>query len=157
MNKADLFYCYVHCAGLADVAHKGQKRVFTKEPYINHPRRVAANVALVCDDPDAIAAALLHDVMEDTVFTAEDLIARGVSFTTAKYLKFLTHSEGQSYKDYIQQVIEGGIIPMMIKQADIADNLANLPLDKTHLLSKYLKALETLAQSYRQKLNEFQS
>lgn len=44
----------------------GQVRKYTGEPYINHPRAVARLVATVIDVPEIIAAALMHDVLEDT-------------------------------------------------------------------------------------------
>jgi (p)ppGpp synthase/HD superfamily hydrolase len=47
-------------------AHEGQKRKYTGEPYIVHPIAVADLVAGVVDDEDVIAAAYLHDVIEDT-------------------------------------------------------------------------------------------
>jgi len=59
----------------ADRAHRSinQKRKYTGEPYIVHPRRVAAMVAVVIDDPEVVAAALLHDVVEDTPVTLTDI------------------------------------------------------------------------------------
>jgi (p)ppGpp synthase/HD superfamily hydrolase len=47
-------------------AHEGQKRKYTGEPYIVHPIAVADLVASVVDDEEVIAAAYLHDVIEDT-------------------------------------------------------------------------------------------
>lgn len=46
-------------------AHRGQRRKYTNEPYINHPRTVVGLVRLALDDPQAFAAAWLHDVVED--------------------------------------------------------------------------------------------
>lgn len=59
----------------ADRAHGSinQKRKYTGEPYIVHPRRVAAMVAIVVDDPEVVAAALLHDVVEDTPVTLVEI------------------------------------------------------------------------------------
>jgi len=52
---------------IADLAHKGQMRKWASDPYIVHPRRVAAMVAkLDGTDHVDVAAALLHDVVEDT-------------------------------------------------------------------------------------------
>ena len=52
---------------VATEAHKsiGQKRKYTGEDYITHPMAVKEIVASVTDDPDMLAAALLHDVIED--------------------------------------------------------------------------------------------
>jgi (p)ppGpp synthase/HD superfamily hydrolase len=51
----------------ARVAHGSQKRKYTGAPYIEHPAAVAALVATVTTDEEVIAAAYLHDVVEDTV------------------------------------------------------------------------------------------
>ncbi|MCI9402561.1 MAG: bifunctional (p)ppGpp synthetase/guanosine-3',5'-bis(diphosphate) 3'-pyrophosphohydrolase [Oscillospiraceae bacterium] len=56
----------------ADKAHDGQKRK-SGEPYIIHPLAVADIVAEMELDPDSIIAALLHDVIEDTGATREEL------------------------------------------------------------------------------------
>lgn len=47
-------------------AHEGQVRKYTGDPYITHPIAIAAIVKSVTHTPDMIAAALLHDVVEDT-------------------------------------------------------------------------------------------
>lgn len=49
----------------ASDAHCEQKRKYTHEPYINHPIEVAAIVCAVTGDEEMIAAAYLHDVVED--------------------------------------------------------------------------------------------
>lgn len=54
-------------------AHDGQKRKYTDEPYINHPLSVAAIVAEVSDDEDMVVAAVLHDTVEDTPTTIEEV------------------------------------------------------------------------------------
>jgi (p)ppGpp synthase/HD superfamily hydrolase len=59
----------------AKAAHKGQNRKYTNEPYIVHPIRVAQAVMLYpIVTEDMIAAAILHDVPEDTEFTIEQII-----------------------------------------------------------------------------------
>ncbi len=58
----------------ATMAHEGQVRKYTGEPYINHPVEVMGIVKTVSDDPAMHAAALLHDVVEDTDFTIEDIV-----------------------------------------------------------------------------------
>lgn len=62
-------------AAYAAEAHVKQKRKAGDEPYINHPLRVAQAAAEVGLDAEAIAAALLHDVVEDTDRSIEDVAA----------------------------------------------------------------------------------
>ncbi len=57
----------------AAAAHQGQVRKYTGEPYINHPIAVSNLVASVTDNDNIIAAALLHDVVEDTDVTIEQI------------------------------------------------------------------------------------
>ena len=55
-------------------AHSGMVRKGTKSPYILHPLEAAAIVASMTDDEEVIAAAVLHDVLEDTPTTVYQLI-----------------------------------------------------------------------------------
>lgn len=60
----------------ATKAHSGAKRKGTNVPYIVHPIEAAAIVSSMTDDEEIIAAAVLHDVIEDTDATEDDLYAR---------------------------------------------------------------------------------
>src|ERR1700730_14296192 len=59
----------------ANLAHRGVVRR-SGDPYIQHPLEVALLLADMRIDADGIVAALLHDVVEDTDFTLDDLRAR---------------------------------------------------------------------------------
>ena len=65
-------------AALAGYAHGtvNQKRKYTNEPYIVHPMEVAEIVASVTNDSEMIAAAWLHDVVEDTGVTLQEIEER---------------------------------------------------------------------------------
>jgi (p)ppGpp synthase/HD superfamily hydrolase len=58
----------------ADQAHDGQLRKFSGLPYISHPMEVMQIVRGVCNDDDVLAAAVLHDVIEDCGVTYTDLM-----------------------------------------------------------------------------------
>lgn len=60
-------------AEFAAKAHEGTFRKGTKIPYIFHPMEVAQLVAMMKGEPEVIAAAYLHDVLEDTNVTAEEI------------------------------------------------------------------------------------
>ncbi|MCH5184662.1 MAG: bifunctional (p)ppGpp synthetase/guanosine-3',5'-bis(diphosphate) 3'-pyrophosphohydrolase [Oscillospiraceae bacterium] len=87
---------------LAKEAHKEQKRR-SGAPYLEHPVRVAQIVAHMTTDTTAIAAALLHDVVEDTAYSTEYVKAnfgQSVSdivdgVTKLKKLQYNTHEEQQ--------------------------------------------------------------
>ena len=58
-------------AAFAAKAHEGALRKGSNMPYIVHPKEVAAIVAVMGGEPEAIAAAYLHDVIEDAGITYE--------------------------------------------------------------------------------------
>ena len=58
---------------LAEKSHQGQTRKYSGEPYINHPVAVARSVRLYKDDPCLVAAALLHDTIEDCDLSEEHI------------------------------------------------------------------------------------
>ena len=60
---------------LACDAHKDQKRI-SGTPYITHPLAVATIVADMQMDVDSVCAALLHDVVEDTAYSIDDIKER---------------------------------------------------------------------------------
>jgi len=66
VDKAKLFATAAHGA-------IGQVRKYTGEPYVTHPIRVMNLVSTVIKDEKVLAAALLHDVIEDTAITKEDI------------------------------------------------------------------------------------
>ncbi|MDO4618178.1 MAG: bifunctional (p)ppGpp synthetase/guanosine-3',5'-bis(diphosphate) 3'-pyrophosphohydrolase [Clostridia bacterium] len=68
-SNTDLIYVAYR---LAEVAHKGQKRK-SGAPYIDHPVQIAYIAAQLKLDVVAIEAALLHDVIEDTPYTFENI------------------------------------------------------------------------------------
>ena len=61
-----------HAYKIANAAHKGQLRK-SGEPYITHPLKVAAILAGLGMDTESIVAAVLHDVVEDTEMTLEEV------------------------------------------------------------------------------------
>src|SRR5579884_1382937 len=60
---------------VASTAHKGQSRL-SGEPYIEHPLAVAGLLAELNLDADTLCAALLHDTVEDTSVSLEDIRER---------------------------------------------------------------------------------
>ena len=69
-------------------------------PYCFHPYQVAQGM----DDEISCTCALLHDVVEDTDLTFEDLAAMGFPAEVIAVLKLLTHREDVSYMDYVRNL-----------------------------------------------------
>ena len=63
-----------HAYEFASHAHRDQRRRGNKEPYINHPLRVARTVAERKAGVEVIIAAVLHDVVEDTAVTIGEVV-----------------------------------------------------------------------------------
>ena len=113
-------------------AHQGQKDKGGK-PYILHPIRVALNVK----GKDEKIVALLHDVIEDTSFTIDDLDF--LSKEQRKALLLLTHDDNVPYMEYIVE-LKKNKIASKVKLADLEQNM-NLKRLKT-ISNKDLKRLE---------------
>lgn len=104
-------------AKLAEKAHQGQVDK-GGQPYILHPGRVMEQ----CETETEKIVALLHDVMEDTPYTLEDLRQEGFSEEVLEALLCLTHREGESYMAYIGRVCENPLAAR-VKYADLQDNM----------------------------------
>lgn len=108
---------------IARRAHEGQTDKAGK-PYIEHPAWVAAHV----DGDEARAAAWLHDVLEDTDATADDLARAGIPERVVAAVRALTHAPGESYEEYLARVA-GDPLAVRVKLADLAHNsdLSRIP------------------------------
>ena len=82
----------------ADIAHDGITRK-SGEPYILHPIAVSCILAHMRMDPETLMAALLHDVIEDTDFTKEDITEK-FGRTVAELVDGVTKLSHSSDKEY---------------------------------------------------------
>lgn len=100
-------------------AHEGQKDL-DGNPVILHP----LTVGMMGRNREEMIAGFLHDVVEDTELTFEDLTARGVDEVIVEALRLLTHEKGMDYYDYVQRIIDSGNeVAIHVKQADLTHNL----------------------------------
>ena len=102
---------------LAERAHQGQVDK-GGHPYIGHPKRVMGK----CETTEEKIAAILHDVLEDTDYTADDLRKEGFSEEIISALFCLTHKEGEGYIEYIERICENSLA-VQVKYADLQDNM----------------------------------
>lgn len=86
-------------------------------PYIMHPIHLAEQMS----SEDACVVAMLHDVLEDTDVTLEELLAEGFTETQLTALQLLTHDEAVPYMDYIRNLKENELAKT-VKLADLAHN-----------------------------------
>lgn len=129
---------------VASEAHDGQTDKAGRA-YVRHPIRVAARL----DDPDAQVVAYLHDVLEDTRVSVDDLRGAGVTERQLEAVIAITHPPGLDDETYWRSV---RAVPLarIVKIADIADNTdprRTARLDgetAVRLRGKYRRALAVL-------------
>jgi GTP diphosphokinase / guanosine-3',5'-bis(diphosphate) 3'-diphosphatase len=105
-------------------AHEGQIDK-SGRPYYLHPLRVA--MRLVCLSVEERHAALLHDVVEDTPVTLEDLRYAGYSEAVLELVALLTRDApgGESHRQYMLRIVESRKAgALRVTLADIYDNLS---------------------------------
>ncbi|AHM05154.1 Guanosine-3',5'-bis(Diphosphate) 3'-pyrophosphohydrolase [Roseibacterium elongatum DSM 19469] len=130
---------------LAFQAHAGQVDK-AGQPYVLHLVRVATALS----DRDERVVALLHDVLEDTEVSAEDLALRFPPDICAA-VEAITKRPHEAYEGYLARVAANPI-SLAVKLADMADNadparLAALdPDDRARLREKYATARTLLIQ-----------
>lgn len=135
-------------ADYAELKHQGQFRRDGK-PYFTHVEAVAIIVweewftLIPCEAQDnwndckdhVVAAAYLHDVIEDCGVTKQDLINEGFSVMTAEIVDALSKKEGETYFDFIMRIHNGDspyecgafrVGMVAVKLADLQHNMSDL-------------------------------
>jgi len=112
-------------------AHRNDVRKDGRTPYAAHPFRVALTVRQVfgVDDDVAIAAALLHDVIEDTPCDYDDVSSRfgdEVAGIVAALTKNMLLPEAERERDYDERLARADWRAKLIKLGDVHDNLLDL-------------------------------
>lgn len=113
-------------------------------PYVFHPFHLAEQM----DTEEETTVALLHDVVEDTDYTLEDLTAMGFPNRVIEALALMTHDPKVPYMEYVK-VISGNPLATKVKLADLRHNSDTTRLD--HIdenalsrVKKYSEAIELL-------------
>ena len=124
-------------------AHKDQFD-YNGIPYVFHPFHIAEQMK----DEDSTVVALLHDVVEDTDYSIEDLIAMGFNIRVIEALKLLTHNDDTPYINYLER-IKTNELAKTVKIADVLHNADQTRLDvidekALYWEQKYKKAMEIL-------------
>lgn len=101
---------------IAAKAHAGQVDK-AGQPYVLHPLRMM----LAVTTPEARMAAVLHDVVEDTAVTLEELRDEGFPAAVISAVEALTKRDGEDYETFIRRVAPNPIA-REVKLADLRDN-----------------------------------
>jgi hypothetical protein len=125
---------------IARQAHSEQKDTVTGAPYITHVERVVAAV----EGDKAKAVAWLHDVLEDSDITTDELRSEGISNGVIAAVELLTRTPPYEYASYIDRIKStGDPLAVAVKLADLRDHLhPNCP---ERLRPRYERALAVLA------------
>lgn len=121
-------------AQFAQAAHQSidQRRKYNNHPYIVHPAAVAATVSSVTDDPATIAAAWLHDVVEDTPVTIDEIKAEfgsDIAGLVADLTDVSRPSDGnREHRKSMDRLhtADADLRAKTVKLADMLDNLSNI-------------------------------
>jgi guanosine-3',5'-bis(diphosphate) 3'-pyrophosphohydrolase len=119
----------------AATAHSGQRRKnIAKDPYINHPIEVAALLAVedIGVDKDVLVAALLHDTIEDTSVTRDDIVERfgaRVAAIVAECSDDKSLPKVERKKVQIEHAAQVSYSAALVKLADKLSNLSSLKMD----------------------------
>ncbi|MFA9454856.1 MAG: GTP pyrophosphokinase [Candidatus Aminicenantaceae bacterium] len=130
---------------IASDAHRGQKDRYG-DPYILHPLRVM----LHCRSESERLVALLHDVVEKSERTFDDLSREGFASEVIAAVERLTKRPGEPYLDYIVRAREDALA-RAVKQADLQDHMdailarGRVP-EASERMKRYREAMHLLLQ-----------
>ncbi len=128
---------------LCFVAHKDQTDK-SGMPYVFHPFHLAEQMP----DEETTITALLHDVVEDTAYTLDDLLAMGFPESVLTAIGLMTHDEATPYLEYVAR-LKSNPIARTVKLADLTHNSDLSRLDTVDAkaqmrIEKYRKAIVLL-------------
>ena len=124
-------------------AHKGQTDK-TGVPYVFHPFHVAEQMT----DEATTIVALLHDVVEDTEYTLEDIAALDFGQEIVDAVALMTHEDDVPYLAYVAR-LKSNPLARTVKLADLAHNsdlsrLGKVDDETRRRLERYKKAIALL-------------
>lgn len=131
---------------LAEQAHRDQVDQ-AGDPYINHPLRVAFDLAESGAAPETVVVGLLHDAAEDGNLSLE-LVRSVFGEAVASALDAVSHRKNEPREQYLRRIVAYGRTAIAVKMADYRDNLnegrlAKLPPDvSARLRAKYEKEID---------------
>jgi len=131
---------------IAVSAHEGQLDTNNGRPYIEHPFRVMSAGQTLQEK----IVGVLHDVVEDTPWTLEQLTEEGFSKDVIDGIDAMTRRDNESYDDYLLRV-QDNPLATRVKLNDLTDNMDirrwnEIPYHELARLQKYLKAYKQLTE-----------
>ena len=130
---------------LAVQNHKGQKDKAGK-PYILHPLRLMMSV----DTDEEKIVAVMHDIVEDTEISLDDLRKKGFSDEILSAIECVTKKDEENYDSFIERIAQNPLA-IKVKLADLEDNMDLTRLSK--VTEKDLERVEKYKLAKQQLLN----
>lgn len=139
---------------IAILAHEGQLDTNNGRPYIEHPFRVM-NAGHTLQEK---IVGILHDVVEDTPWTLEQLTEEGFSKEIVDGVDAMSRRDKESYDEYILR-LQDNHIAVRVKMYDLTDNMDIRRWDEIQYhdlarLQKYLEAYKSLTEEESKPVNK---
>ena len=140
----------------ATQAHGEQKRKYSEEDYIEHPKRVAETVRTVPHTREMICAAYLHDVVEDTPVSIEEIekkfgqkVALLVNELTDEYVKekYPHLNRRKRKKKEVERQATISTEAKTIKLADVIDNTPDILRNDPDFARRYVPEMDALTEA----------
>lgn len=139
-------------AGIDDAVDLATRVFFGKRDLDGNPEILhALNVGMSGNNKTEMIVGFLHDVLEDSDLTAEDLWRFGYSKLVIETVQLLTHDKDVPYLDYIRNIVRSGnIYAMAVKINDLKHNIARGNAGgHTKLVAKHTEALDVMQEEIR--------
>lgn len=149
MSTKEIDYADV-ALGFAACAHKDQKRKYTNDPYVTHCKAVMELVARHTDDMTIICAAVLHDTVEDTNVTREDIVMVFGELVAALVMEVTDVSKPEDGNRATRKQIDREHLAKSsakgatIKLADLIDNTSSIVKYDKDFAQIYLREKESV-------------
>lgn len=136
------------CISFASLKHQGQiykgfDWPFQDEPYICHPLRVMLRLSQMESANELMKIAVLHDVLEDTDTTEEELKNNGLSpIVIQAVIDLSRNKKTEKYPRYIERINNSSWQVRCVKIEDLRENISRKPTPK--LYDRYAEALKVL-------------
>jgi (p)ppGpp synthase/HD superfamily hydrolase len=153
LNALSRFQLVTHAMAFAVAAHAavGQRRKYTGEAYIEHPTRVVVILTEAgINDPETLAAAWLHDVVEDTdvsIFEIQTLFGSDVAQLVSEVTNVSTRADGNRARRMElerQHLADASPRGQTIKVADLIDNTSDITKHDPEFARVYLREKQAI-------------
>jgi GTP diphosphokinase / guanosine-3',5'-bis(diphosphate) 3'-diphosphatase len=137
------------CISFASLKHQGQiykgfDWPFEDEPYICHPLRVMLRLSQMESAYELMQIAILHDVLEDTNTTADEIKSLDLSPLVIRSILDITRNKDtEDYLSYINRIAKCHFPTRIVKMEDLRENLSRNPSHRLHV--RYTEALRILS------------